>query len=59
MLYRHRLVSASFILNAEVIEVWWQLADAADALDFFFTSHSNCPLCLKMAMCAEKYFHIL
>ena len=35
MLYRHRLVSASFILNAEVIEVWWQLADAADALDFF------------------------
>ena len=52
-------MSASFILNAEVIEVWWQLADAADALDFFFTSHSNCPLCLKMAMCAEKYFHIL
>ena len=40
MRYRHRLVSASFILIAEVIEVAWrELADGSprryDALDFF------------------------
>ena len=59
MLYRHRLVSASFILNAEVIEVWWQLADAHRFRLFFYFAQQFSSLFKNGNVCRKIFSHIV